>query len=81
MIYYITSYLSYIGYLLTLLLNIYQTFPIPKDVNITYLRNSQFTSNNFEKILFQQLLNYYNILFKITNLNKDYIMDAFWKRE
>lgn len=54
------------------LLNIYQTFPILRDICVTFLKNGQLTGNNFEEVLFQQLLNHHNIIFKATDLNGDY---------
>lgn len=51
------------------LLDIYRTFPIPRDISVASLRNGQLTGDNFEEVLFQQLLNHRNILFKATDLN------------
>src|SRR5207247_503527 len=50
------------------LLDMYQDFPLPKDVSIASLNNGELSGEKFEEILFQQLLNSRNILFKATNL-------------
>ncbi|GBC08180.1 hypothetical protein RclHR1_07950007 [Rhizophagus clarus] len=58
------------------LLDIYRTFPIPRDVSVASLRNGQLTGDNFEEVLFQQLLNHRNIIFKATDLNGDRTTDV-----
>ncbi|RUP51478.1 hypothetical protein BC936DRAFT_147980 [Jimgerdemannia flammicorona] len=51
------------------LLEVYATFPLPRDVSVTSLIDGRLTGNNFEEILFQQLVKYRDIPFKATDLN------------
>jgi hypothetical protein len=46
---------------------------------MTSLENGQLTGNNFEEVLFQQLVKYPDVLFKATNLNGDPTTDVYIK--
>lgn len=50
------------------LLDVYCTFPLPKDVSVTSLRDGNLTGDKFEEILFQQLLNHRNVILDATDL-------------
>ncbi|CAG8519393.1 1075_t:CDS:2 [Funneliformis mosseae] len=58
------------------LLDIYRTFPLPEDINVTSLKNGKLTDDNFEEILFQQLLNHRDVLFNATNLCREQVMNV-----
>ncbi|CAG8688799.1 11840_t:CDS:2 [Funneliformis mosseae] len=56
--------------------NLYRTFPLPRDVSVPSLKDGQLCCDNFEEILFQQMLNHRNVLFKAANLAENPTTDV-----
>ncbi|KAF8455103.1 hypothetical protein BGX38DRAFT_1258218 [Terfezia claveryi] len=65
------------------LLGVYKALPLPSDITVASIRDGEFSGDQFEEVLFRQLLRYSanRIAFKATNLTATRVTDVHIKFE